>query len=224
MRHLRAHYKLNRTSAHRTAMQRNLAQSLFEHGQITTTLPKAKDLKPIAERLITLARRAHGGDLGARRNIYKILGDRSFIPAEHMEKYLEMTDAQRQRVRRARSGRRHRTGTARAGMAFTAESVIHRLITTHAPRYLNRPGGYTRLIRLPKRRVGDQSPLAVLQLVGDEVSPGSVTKPAKSSRRKKADARYAAVVKAAKAAVQAKRTAKGADATSGAEGAPDQGT
>ena len=64
MRHGVAHRKLNRTSAHRTAMLANMAASLIKHEQITTTLPKAKELRPFVERLVTLAKR---GDLHARR-------------------------------------------------------------------------------------------------------------------------------------------------------------
>ena len=64
MRHGVAHRKLNRTSAHRTAMFANMAASLIKHEQITTTLPKAKELRPFVERLVTLAKR---GDLHARR-------------------------------------------------------------------------------------------------------------------------------------------------------------
>ncbi|HXQ09477.1 MAG TPA: 50S ribosomal protein L17 [Caulobacteraceae bacterium] len=64
MRHGAAHRKLNRTSAHRTAMFANMAASLIKHEQITTTLPKAKELRPFVERLVTLAKR---GDLHARR-------------------------------------------------------------------------------------------------------------------------------------------------------------
>jgi large subunit ribosomal protein L17 len=64
MRHAHAHRKLNRTAAHRTAMFANMAASLIKHEQIVTTLPKAKELRPIVERLVTLAKR---GDLHARR-------------------------------------------------------------------------------------------------------------------------------------------------------------
>ena len=64
MRHGKAHRKLGRTSAHRTAMFANLSASLIKHEQIVTTLPKAKDLRPVVEKLITLGRR---GDLHARR-------------------------------------------------------------------------------------------------------------------------------------------------------------
>jgi large subunit ribosomal protein L17 len=64
MRHGIAHRKLNRTAAHRTAMFANMAASLIKHEQITTTLPKAKELRPFVEKLVTLAKR---GDLHARR-------------------------------------------------------------------------------------------------------------------------------------------------------------
>ena len=64
MRHRKAGYKLNRTSSHRQAMLRNMAASLFEHGQITTTVPKAKALQPFVEKIVTTAKR---GDLAARR-------------------------------------------------------------------------------------------------------------------------------------------------------------
>ena len=66
MRHRKAGYKLNRKTAHRQAMLRNMAVSLFEHGQIVTTLPKAKALQPMVEKIVTLAKR---GDIPARRLI-----------------------------------------------------------------------------------------------------------------------------------------------------------
>ncbi len=185
-----------------------MAQSLFEHGQIRTTLEKARNLKPFAERLITLALKAAKGPtvsvrLSARRQLHKHLGDRAIIPADHREEYGLLSDAKRERVLRSPSGRRHRAGAPKGRLSFTAESVTHRLIETIAPRYQDRKGGYTRLIRLADRRVGDHAPLAVVQLVGDEESPGSITKPRKTWRRRKADARYAFAVKAAKGSAPA---------------------
>ena len=180
-------------------MQRNLAQSLFEHGQIRTTLQKAKDLRPFAERLITLAKKSRTGSITARRQIHKLLSDRSLVPADHREAYEGMSDVKRARVLRGAGGRRYRTGDPKGKLAFTGESVIHRLINTVAPEYEGRDGGYTRIVRLPDRRVGDHSELAIVQLVGDETGPGSVTKPRKTARRKRADSRYAAAVKASRA-------------------------
>ena len=206
MRHRVHHRKLNRTSEHRIALHRNLAQSLIQHGQITTTLAKGKDIQPFVERLITLAVKTReraaandpAGSLRARRVIRRLLGDRGLIPAEHQEAYDGMSDAARNKIRRMASGRRHRTGEPRGKLAFTAESVVHRLIETVAPRYEDRPGGYTRLIRLPGQRLGDASHRAVIQLVGDEEAPTSLTKPKRSARRRRADARYAAAIRAAR--------------------------
>jgi large subunit ribosomal protein L17 len=72
MRHRTDHRKLNRTSEHRIAMLRNMVASLFEHGRITTTLPKAKELRPIVEKLVTLGKR---GDLHARRQAISQIRD-----------------------------------------------------------------------------------------------------------------------------------------------------
>lgn len=188
-----------------------MAQSLFEHGQIRTTIAKAKDIRPFAERLITLGKRAKRGDLIARRRIHKMLGERSLIPAAHRGTYESMSDAKRKQVLTARSGRRYRTGAAKGRLEFTGESIMHRLINTIAPKFEDRPGGYTRLIKLGSRRVGDQSPLAIVQLVGDEESPGSVTRPAKSARQRRADARYSSAVRAAKAFAKARRAPAGSE-------------
>jgi large subunit ribosomal protein L17 len=195
-------------------MQRNLAQSLFEHNQVRTTLAKAKDLRPFAERLITLAKKSRQGSLTARRQIHKLLSDRSLVPADHQDAYEKMSDAKRRKTLRAPSGRRHRTGEAKGKLAFTGQSVTHRLINTIAQKYEDRDGGYTRIIRLADRRIGDHSELAIIQLVGDEKGPGSITRPGKTARQKRADARYAAAVKASKARGKPKkRSAAQADPT-----------
>lgn len=224
MRHRIHQRKLNRTSEHRKALLRNMAQNMIEHGQITTTLPKAKTLRPFVERVITLAvktrtRAAASDDVGslrARRRLQQLLGDRGLIPAEHREAYAAMSDARRAKTMRSASGRRYRTGEPKGRLVFTAESIMHRLIETVAVRFEDRPGGYTRLIRLAKKRLGDASPLAVLQFVGDEDAPLSLTKPAKSSRQRKADGRYALAIKAAK-----RRSGKGGKAPAAAAPSDD---
>ncbi len=206
MRHRIHQKKLNRTSEHRKAMNRNMAQSLIEHGRITTTLPKAKNIKPFFEKLVTLAVKArkfraandHAGSLRMRRQIHKMLGERSLIPEEHREDYEMMSDASRRKALRMASGRRYRTGEPKGRLEFTGESVIHRLIETVASRFEDRPGGYTRLIKLADRRVGDDSQLAIVQLIGDEEQPTSLTKPDKTSRKRRADARYALAIKLGK--------------------------
>ena len=207
MNHRVSKRKLNRTSSHRWATRRNLAQSLFEHGQIRTTLPKAKDFSPFAERLITLARKARRGQLSARRQIHKLMGERSIIPAEHREEYADSSDSRRLQFLRARSNRRHRTGASKGRLPFTALSITHHLIETVAARFENRPGGYTRIVKLADRRVGDQSALAVVMLVGDEEKPTGVSRAKVSARRIRTNARYAAVVKAGKSFAKSGRSA-----------------
>ncbi|MBN1788659.1 MAG: 50S ribosomal protein L17 [Sedimentisphaerales bacterium] len=147
MRHRIAGGQLNRTSAHRVAMRRNLAASLFEHETISTTMPKAKHVRGFAEKLITLAKK---GDLAARRRAIAILGNRDIV---------EEVD-----------GKIKKKGT-----------VISKLFSEIAPRYLDRPGGYTRIIKLAKRRLGDNSQLVLLQLVGQE---SQVEAPKKGGRKK----------------------------------------
>lgn len=197
-------------------MMRNMAQSLIEHGKITTTIPKAKNIRPFVERLVTLAVKArklsassdNAGSLRARRGIDRMLGDRGLITKEHQSAYDDMSDARRAKTMRMASGRRYRTGEAKGRLAFTAESVTHRLIETIAPRFEDRPGGYTRVVRLAKKRIGDAAQLAVIQFVGDEEAPTSLTKPGKSARRRQADARYAMAVKLSKSWASRDRDSK----------------
>lgn len=201
-------------------MQRNLAQSLFEHGQITTTVQKAKDLRPFVERLITLARSARDGSITARRRVHRLLSDRSLIPAGRQADYDNLPLAKREQTLRARSGRRHRTGAPKGKLAFTGETITHRLISTVAAKFSDRAGGYTRLIRLGKRRIGDGGELAIVQLVGDEQSAGALTKPAKSARAVRADGRYALAIKLAKQRRGGKKGAA-ADASTATAEAPE---
>jgi large subunit ribosomal protein L17 len=198
MRHRNAFRKLNRTTAHRWALRRNLAQSLFEHGQVRTTLAKAKEVRPFVESLITMAKLARQGDLEARRRIEQVLTDRAVIDKDHQSEYEDLTMAKRRKVLRARTGRRYRTGEPKAGMPFTAESIVHRLITQVADKFADRPGGYTRLIRLSKTRIGDSGEQAIVQLVGREEAPGTLTKGRKTARRRRTDRRYAAAAKFAR--------------------------
>lgn len=170
MRHKIAGRHLARTSAHSKAMRRNLAQSLFQHGQIETTLPKAKEVRSFVEKLITLARK---NTLRSRQLVISMLNDRAVIGQQEQEQYDGMSQHQRSRVLANRSGRRHRSGAVPAAYnkktyPFVAKSVVGLLINDVAPKYKDRTGGYTRIIRLAKRRIGDSSELAVLQLVGSE--------------------------------------------------------
>lgn len=139
MRHRVRGRHLSRTSEHRIAMRRNMVSSLFEHGTISTTVVKAKEVKPFAEKLITLAKK---GDLASRRRAIALLNDRAIV---------EEID----------------------GVATKKGTVIGKLFTEIGPKYIDRPGGYTRIIKLAKRRIGDNSQLCLLQLVGETESKTS---------------------------------------------------
>ena len=144
MRHRLAGKHLNRTTAHRMALRRNLAASLFEHGTISTTRQKAKFVQPFAEKLITLAK---DGSLHARRRAIALLQDRDVCKVE-------------------------------GGEPVKETKIIAKLFSEIGPRFLERNGGYTRIINLPLRRVGDNGLLVLLQLVGEKEATVS-TKPAR---------------------------------------------
>ncbi len=194
MRHAVSGRKLNRSSAHRLALRRNLVQSLIEHGRIRTTLVKAKEVRRFAEKMVTLA---VDGSLAARQRAIALLNDRSVIPAEHRQAYDRLSDAKRAKVLRSASGRRYRTSTTRPGVKFTAESVIHKLFAEIGPRMKQRnaargcAGGYTRIVKLADRRLGDASPLAVLEFVSPDDKPRPKGSD-RTERKRKARVRYAA--------------------------------
>lgn len=148
-------------------MWRNMATSLFTHGQITTTVTKAKSVQPFVEKLITAARKA---DLASRRRVIAELQDRIMVRND------DDPDVQRNKYGELCGGPR----------------LIRKLFDEIGPRYADRSGGYTRIVRLSRHRVGDGGDLCVLQLVGGEEGPqvsGQV-----SRRRQKQDKRmeYAA--------------------------------
>lgn len=193
MRHAVRGRKLARTASHRLAMRRNLVQSLIEHGEIRTTWIKAKDVRSFAEKLATLA---IDGSLAARQRAEAMLRDRAIIPKANQADYNKMTDVKRARVLRSKSGRRYRTSTTRPGVAFTAESVVSRLFSVVGPAMRERNtarsagGGYTRIIPLADRRLGDGSRLAILQWVDKNDKPRPKLAD-KTERRRKAKVRYA---------------------------------
>lgn len=153
MRHRVAGRRLSRTSEHRLAMRRNMVASLFEHETIATTIQKAKEVKPFAEKLITLAKK---GTLHGRRRAIALLGNRDVVEYE--------------------DGKPVRKGT-----------VIGKLFSELGPRYLDRPGGYTRIIHRSLRRLGDDGQLVLLQLIGEgEGSKKQVKAAAKKRSRRKA--------------------------------------
>jgi len=158
MRHRVRYRKLSRTSEHRIALRRNLAASLIEHETVSTTLEKARDVRPFVEKLITLAKK---GTLSARRRAISLLGNRDIISEE--------------------DDRQVRKGT-----------VVGKLFSELGPRYLDRPGGCTRIIRLALNRLGDNGRVVLLQLVSEQES-GAAEKPSKKSSPKKTKEKLQAV-------------------------------
>src|SRR3954464_2580100 len=139
MRHRRSGRKLGRDSAHRKALYANLAGALIEHGRIKTTEAKAKEVRPIAEQMITLGRR---GDLAARR---------------------------------------------RALAYLRKQETVHKLFAEVAPRFADRPGGYSRIVKLGPRP-GDAADMVYLELVDEPV-----VAPPRRQRRAAAEEPAAAV-------------------------------
>ncbi|MEM8757622.1 MAG: 50S ribosomal protein L17 [Planctomycetota bacterium] len=193
MRHRKAGYKLNRTSSHRQAMLRNLAASLFEHGQVVTTLPKAKAVQPFVEKVVTRAKR---GDLHARRRVIAMLGrdrrafDWRYLPKDATDQEKASFETQTEVAEQffdlppAEQTERNRYGELRK-----APRLVRHIFENVAPRYAEREGGYTRIIKLGKHRLGDAAELVLIQFVGAEEGPEISGRP--STRRRTADRRSA---------------------------------
>jgi large subunit ribosomal protein L17 len=139
MRHGKVHRKLNRTAEHRRAMFANMAAALIKHEQIVTTLPKAKDLRPIVEKLVTLGKR---GGLHARRQAISELRD---------------------------------------------IAMVRKLFDVLGPRYKERQGGYTRVLKAGFR-YGDSAPVAVIEFVDRDVDAKGVDSGLTSQERGEASA------------------------------------
>ena len=174
MRHLKAHRKLGRTTEHRISMLRNLATSLINsrEDRIVTTLPKAKELRPFIEKAITLSKRAAG-----------LEGNGSEAKGVHLRRqaagYFHAGN-----YRRARLTRRGQTPPPRsAGVA-----ALRRLFDELGERYKDRPGGYTRIVKMG-RRAGDGAELAIIELVDnarDKQAETAARKRTGGSKKKKA--------------------------------------
>jgi large subunit ribosomal protein L17 len=140
MRHRVHGRKLGRDSAHRRALIKNQVADLICNGQITTTLAKARTMRPVAERLITVAKRGLAAD----------------------EKAMEV------HARRTVAARLPRIRTYEDEQGYYVDvDVVRHLFSEVAPRYAERPGGYTRIMKLGKRP-GDNADMAILMLVEED--------------------------------------------------------
>ncbi|QFG23918.1 50S ribosomal protein L17 [Actinomadura sp. WMMB 499] len=162
--------RLGGSAAHQRLMLANLATALFEHGSITTTEAKARRVRPLAEKLITKARK---GDLHNRRLVAKTIRDKG---------------------------------------------VVHELFTEIAPRFENRPGGYTRITKIGPRK-GDNAPMAVIELVQEQLSAAPSTATAATAAPAPAPAEEPAedVAKADADEAPTAETAEPAEASEGKE-------
>ncbi len=193
MRHRVYGRKLSRDSEHRRAMIRNLAAGLFEHGEVETTLAKAKAVQPFAEKIITLAK---AGTFTARRRIearinerriHAWVADQNVPDARKDNPYFDLPDAGDIEFNRY-------------GELRKAPRLVEHIMSRIGPMFADRAGGYTRIVRLGRHRLGDAAELVLLQLVGREEGPqvsGGV-----SGRRRQADGRTAFAARLRKATVE----------------------
>lgn len=201
MRHRRGGYRLGRTTAHRTSTLRNLAIGLFQHGQITTTIPKAKCLQPFVEKIVTDAKE---GSLAARRRVIAKLGgdklgfDWLYLPKKATDQEKEAVAKLRDRAEKFfKVPESDKVERNRYGEIRKSPKIVKHIFDNVAPRFKDRAGGYTRIVKLGKARIGDGGELCVIQFVGAEEGPEIGGKP--STRRRQADKRTAYAAKVRKA-------------------------
>ncbi|MDD3824869.1 MAG: 50S ribosomal protein L17 [Anaerolineae bacterium] len=164
MRHGKAGRHLGRSSGHRRALYRNLITELFRHERIQTTEAKARAVRPLAERLVTKARKARAErvvELAKQRNTEKLA---AWFNARRADQLIALAD----------EGDEDTLGRMAAEMALharrqllaelTDHDVAHKLVEEIAPRFEDRPGGYTRMFKLGERK-GDAARMAILELV-----------------------------------------------------------
>ena len=144
MRHRHSGRQLGRNSSHRKAMYRNMATSLLEHGRIKTTEAKAKELRKVVERLITLSKRVTPGAIAGANS-----------PEE---------------AARLRAQRVHAVRQARQWVKD--RDVLQKLFSEYSERFETRPGGYTRILKIG-RRAGDNAPMTIIELVESMDGAGS---------------------------------------------------
>src|SRR5437667_1389702 len=173
MRHLKAHRKLGRTTEHRISMLRNLATSLINsrEDRIVTTLPKAKELRPFVEKAITLSRRAAS-----------LEGNTAEVGGLHLRRQATAFFHAGNYRRAITTGRGQTPPPRTAGVA-----AIRRLFDELGERFKDRPGGYTRIIKMG-RRAGDGAELAFIELLDsprEKEAQEAKQKRAKSSSKMK---------------------------------------
>ena len=178
--------QLSRDTEHRKALRRNMVQSLFEHGKIRTTEPKAKEVKAFAEKLITLART---NTVNNRRRVVALMRDRRLVDEEQ---------------------------------EFTGQKVVQKLFDEVAPKFADRTGGYTRIIKTSTYRIGDGGTWVYLQLVSEDATPTGTARRSQGLRRKRNERRHQFASRVLKAGGKKSEGGGGGGATATAE-APSEG-
>ena len=143
MRHLKRSAKLGKTTSHRRCMFATMLRALIDHERIETTIPKAKELRRFADQMVTLAKK---NTLAARRQAI----------ADLMVRYNELTPSEAQAVK-----------AGDLSSYNTDRRVINKLFGEIGPRFQTRNGGYTRIIKLADRQVGDNTQKCVLEYLAD---------------------------------------------------------
>jgi large subunit ribosomal protein L17 len=190
--HLIRGRQLSRDTEHRKALRRNLTQSLFEHGKVRTTLPKAKEVRAFAEKLITEARK---NTVLARRRVVAELNDRRLVDEEQ-----EFITNEKGRV----------------------ATVVQKLFNEVAPKFTDRAGGYTRIIKLPNYRIGDAASLVLLQLCTEESAPKGSARRSAGLRRKRNERKHQFASRAIKGPAKGEgKAAASSEAAPGAEASAD---
>ncbi len=162
MRHLKRSAKLGRSSEHRNAMLANLVCSLIKHKRVTTTIHKAKAARSVAEKLLTLGKRAQAATSEASGASDDSL--KKSLVAENVHCRRLAAARLRQQSRTQFKGTKKNPGKAQREKFRNEEDVVHILFDQIAPLFKDRKGGYTRILRLAERR-GDTAQLAILEWV-----------------------------------------------------------
>jgi large subunit ribosomal protein L17 len=164
MRHGRAGRHLKRSSGHRRALYRTLITELFRHEQIRTTEAKARAIRPLAERLVTTARKGRTErvvELAQQRNVERLS---AWFNPERAKQLIALVDEDKAEALETLAGAFALHARRQVLAALSDKQVAHKLVDEIAPRFDDRPGGYTRMFKLGMRK-GDAAKMALLELV-----------------------------------------------------------
>jgi large subunit ribosomal protein L17 len=164
MRHRKAGRHLGRSSGHRRALYRNLMTELFRHERIRTTEAKARAVRPLAERLVTKARKARPErvvELAQQRDTQKLA---AWFNARRAAQLIDLVDQGEQDALEQMATEMALHARRQVLAELTDKDIAHKLVDEIAPRFEDRPGGYTRMFKLGARQ-GDAARMALLELV-----------------------------------------------------------